>query len=95
MSQADSSIAYIAKLAKLSLEAEELQALEKDMADIIQLMDSLSEMNTDGIEITEHVLGLTNRLREDVPHAPSAKEAVLSNTSLQIENCFAIPKMIE
>lgn len=88
-------IKYIAKLAKLSLCDEEMQSLADDMQDIIGLMDTIKDIDTDNIDATEHISRITNNMREDNPGNPSNTDKILSNCKHTIDNCFAIPKMIE
>jgi len=38
---------------------------------------------------------VTNNMREDIPGNPFDTEKILSNSKHTIDNCFAIPKMIE
>lgn len=86
---------YIANLAKLSLDDEEIQSLAHDMEDIIGLMDTIKEIDTENIDATEHISRLSNNTREDNPGTPLDTEKILSNSKYVIDNCFAIPKIIE
>jgi len=88
-------IKYIAGLAKLSLNDNEMKSLAEDMHDIIGLMDTIKDIDTDSINATEHISRVTNNLREDNPGNPFDTEKILSNTKHSIDNCFVIPKMIE
>jgi len=47
-------IKYIAGLAKLSLNDDEMQSLANDMQDIIGLMDTIKDIDTENIDATEH-----------------------------------------
>lgn len=95
MADSNDYIKYIAGLAKLSLDDVEMQSLAEDMQDIIGLMDTIKEIDTDRIDATEHISRVTNNLREDNPGNPFDTEKILSNSRHAMENCFAIPKMIE
>ncbi|HEY5585100.1 MAG TPA: Asp-tRNA(Asn)/Glu-tRNA(Gln) amidotransferase subunit GatC [Ruminiclostridium sp.] len=97
MTNSDSNdyIKYIAGLAKLSLNDNEMQSLAEDMQVIIGLMDTIKDIDTDGINATEHISRVTNNLREDKPGNPFDTEKILSNSKHSIDNCFVIPKMIE
>lgn len=95
MTDSNDYIKYIAGLAKLSLNEDEMQSLAEDMQDIIGLMDTIKELDTDSIDATEHISRVTNNTREDIPGNPFATEKILSNSRHAMENCFAIPKMIE
>lgn len=95
MADTNDYIKYIAGLAKLSLDANEMQSLAEDMQDIIGLMDTIKEIDTDSIDATEHISRVTNNLRDDIAGESFATEKIISNSKHAMENCFAIPKMIE
>jgi aspartyl/glutamyl-tRNA(Asn/Gln) amidotransferase, C subunit len=94
-SEPNDYIKYIASLAKLSLDDNEMQSLADDMEDIIGLMDTIKDIDTDHIDATEHISRVTNNMREDNPGDPFETDKILSNSKQAMENCFAIPKMIE
>jgi len=95
MTNSNDYIKYIASLAKLSLNDDEMQSLAADMQDIIGLMDTIKDLDTDKIDATEHISRVTNNVREDNAGSPADTEKILSNSKHTIDNCFAIPKMIE
>lgn len=95
MADTNDYIKYIAGLAKLSLDDQEMQSLAEDMQGIIGLMDTIKELDTDSIDATEHISKITNNTREDNPGNPFDTEKILSNSKHAMDNCFSIPKMIE
>ncbi len=95
MADSNDYIKYIAGLSKLSLDEAEMQSLAEDMQDIIGLMDTIKDIDTESIDATEHISRITNNMREDNPGNPFDTEKILSNSKHAVENCFAIPKMIE
>jgi aspartyl-tRNA(Asn)/glutamyl-tRNA(Gln) amidotransferase subunit C len=94
-SESNDYIKYIANLAKLSLDDSEMQSLAEDMQGIIGLMDTIKDIDTDNIDATEHISRVTNNMREDNSGNPFDTEKILANSKHAMENCFAIPKMIE
>ena len=59
-------VAHIAKLARLRLTPEETEKMTKELSSILQYVDMLSEVNTENVEPTAQVTGLTNALGEDI-----------------------------
>ena len=55
----------IASLARLSLSEKELESRTNDMNNILNYMDSLNEINTDGVKELLNVHDMNNSLRED------------------------------
>jgi len=72
-----------------------MQSLANDMQDIIGLMDTLKDIDTNNIDATEHISRVTNNMREDISGNSFDTQKILSNSKHTIDNCFAIPKMIE
>lgn len=60
-------VVHIAELARLDLRAEEIEHYQDDLTRIFDYIGQLQEVNTDKVEPTAQVTGLTNRFREDVP----------------------------
>ena len=71
-------IRKIARLSKLSLSDEELDALSKDMAEIIAFADTISEAVTEVGEF-DNINGLENVFREDEVVASFPREDILQN----------------
>lgn len=59
-------IQHIANLARLDLTEKEIEKYGKELSDILSYVDALSEVNTDGVEPTAQVTGLSDIFREDV-----------------------------
>lgn len=62
----DETIEYVGILAKLSLSEEEKEAAKTDMANMLDYIDMLNELDTDGVEPMSHVFPVNNVFREDV-----------------------------
>lgn len=58
-------VAHIAKLARLTLTPAEEEKMAKELSSILQYVDMLTEVNTNAVEPTAQVTGLTNALRDD------------------------------
>lgn len=59
-------IRHIAKLARLKLSEGEAEKYAKELGSILGYVDMLQGVDTNGVEPTAQVTGLTNALREDV-----------------------------
>ena len=65
MSLTKKTIAPIAKLARIQLTEKTENILAKDLGAVLDYINKLNEINTDGIEPTAQVTGLGNIFRED------------------------------
>lgn len=62
-------VEHIAKLARLGLSEAEKEKYSKELNGILDYMEKLNEVNTENIELTAQVSGLTNIFRKDEnPH---------------------------
>jgi aspartyl/glutamyl-tRNA(Asn/Gln) amidotransferase C subunit len=87
--------AYIAKLAKLSFEDDELEAMALDMRSILTFAQEINDLDTSDTAPMEHVLPMHNVLRRDAAPLPFSREELLKNAPEQMDGCFAVPKVIE
>ena len=85
----------LAKLARLSLNDEQLNNLEKDLTSIISFIDQLKEIDTDKIDPTSNSLDQDLILREDVAENKLSNEDLLKNVPESELGFFVVPKVIE
>lgn len=89
------SVDALAKLARLNLTAEEKDLFGRQLADIINYMDTLNELDTADVPPTSHVIALRNVMRDDLPQPGLDREAALSNAPDRTEKFYRVPKIIE
>jgi aspartyl-tRNA(Asn)/glutamyl-tRNA(Gln) amidotransferase subunit C len=88
-------VKHVAHLARLAVTEEEAELLTEQLDKIIGFAEELSELDTDNVEPTTHVLELNNVLREDeVRNSVSADEA-LKNAPAQKDGQFKVPNIME
>ena len=85
----------IASLARLSLSEKELESRTNDMNNILNYMDSLNEINTDGVEELLNVHDMNNSLREDEYSNSISKKDVLKNSPSKNENYIEVPLTVK
>ena len=85
----------LAKLARLSLNDEQLNNLEKDLTSIVSFIDQLKEINTEKIDPTSNSLDQDLILREDVAENKLSNEDLLKNVPESELGFFVVPKVIE
>lgn len=86
---------YIARLAKLEFNGEELDKVALEMQGILDFAREINSLDTAAVEPMEHVLPMRNVLREDGEPAPFPRDELLQNAPEQADGCFAVPKVIE
>jgi aspartyl-tRNA(Asn)/glutamyl-tRNA(Gln) amidotransferase subunit C len=85
----------LAKLARLSLNDEQLDSLEKDLTSIVSFIDQLKEINTDKIDPTSNSLNQDLILRDDIAENKLSNEDLLRNVPDSELGFFVVPKVIE
>ena len=72
-------VRYIAKLANLYLTEDEIEMYRHQLTGILDHVQSLQEINTDGVEPTGHATEVHTVLRDDEPGIPLERDQVLAN----------------
>jgi aspartyl-tRNA(Asn)/glutamyl-tRNA(Gln) amidotransferase subunit C len=78
----------VAKLARLALEEEELDALTGQMDAILGYVEKLNALNTDGIVPTAHAVPMENAFRADEVKLSIGVEKALQNAPAAGNGCF-------
>lgn len=96
----EEQVRYVADLGNLTLSEDELHKMTRDLEGILEQIERLNEINTDGVEPMAQVLfdaEETATLREDVDHPERRfpNETVLANAPLSGGGYFKVPKVIE
>ena len=88
-------VKYVANLARLNVSETEAEELRTHMADIITFADALNEVDTEGIEPTNHAIKVENVLREDVVKESYDRDEILKNAPMKQAGCYAVPRIVE
>ena len=91
----DETIEYVGILAKLELSPEEKEQAKKDMGNMLDYIDMLNELDTEGVEPMSHVFPVHNVFREDVVVNGDEHEKILANAPAKKDNAFKVPKTVE
>jgi aspartyl-tRNA(Asn)/glutamyl-tRNA(Gln) amidotransferase subunit C len=94
----DKEVRYVANLANLALTEEEVGRMVHDLGSILEHMDRLAEIDTEGVAPMAQVLyeaEETATLRADVEHAPLGNESALANAPVAGNGYFKVPRVIE
>ena len=90
----DETIEYVGILAKLELSGKEKEEAKADMEKMLDYIDTLNELDTEGIEPMSHVFPVHNVFREDVVTNGDGSADTLANAPLEKDNSFKGPKTI-
>jgi len=87
-------VEYVAKLAKLELTEEEKARFQRELDKVIGYIDQLSELDTEKVPTTSHVLLLQNVLREDEVLPSLSADQALANAPKSEDGFFRVPRVI-
>lgn len=91
----DETIEYVGILAKLELSDEEKEHAKKDMANMLDYIDMLNELDTEGVEPMSHVFPVNNVFREDIVTNGDDRDHILANAPKKKDGSFKVPKTVE
>ena len=91
----DETIDYVGILAKLELSGQEKEQAKKDMANMLNYIDKLNELDTEGVEPMSHVFPVNNVFREDVVTNGDDRDNILKNAPEEKDGMFNVPKTFE
>ncbi len=95
MTITEETIQYVAALAKLKVTEEEKVRAAQDLNRILDYMETMNELDTEGVEPMSHVLPIKNVFREDEVTNGENREELLKNAPRQIAGSYAVPKTVE
>jgi len=88
-------IEKVAVLARIRLDEEQIPALEKDLGNILSLVDQLSATDTDNVEPLSHPLDAVQRLRADEVTESNQREAFQAIAPATENGLYLVPRVIE
>ena len=84
----------VAALARLDLEDASIEPFAEQISTILDYVDTLKTVKTDGVPGTSHAISLTNAFREDEPHEHLERDRALENAPEKEDGTFTVPRVI-
>ncbi|MDF1592846.1 MAG: Asp-tRNA(Asn)/Glu-tRNA(Gln) amidotransferase subunit GatC [Desulfobacterales bacterium] len=88
-------VQHVAHLARLDIDERNMDALAGQIGKILDYVDMLSRVNTEGVKPTTHAILLTNAFREDSETVHMDREKSMANAPDKLDANFLVPKVIE
>ena len=88
-------IKHIASLARLKYTDEELEKFAPELSSIVDMANEISELDTENVKPTAHILENVNVLREDIAKESYDREEILRNAPTKESGCISVPKVVE
>ena len=92
----DALLTRLEKLSFLTVSDDKRQEMIGQLSEIVNFVDNLSDLNTDGIDDNFAMSDMQTPLREDtVSSSTSVSEDILKNAPNSADNFFIVPEIIE
>ncbi len=95
MSLSSEDVAKIAHLARLGVNAEDLQSYAGELSKILDLVDQLQAADTAGITPMAHPLDAVQRLRPDAVTESDQREAAQACAPVTQDGLYLVPRVVE
>jgi aspartyl-tRNA(Asn)/glutamyl-tRNA(Gln) amidotransferase subunit C len=89
------TVRKVARLARIAEPEEKLEGLAKELSGILDWIEQLNEVDTDGVEPMASAVHMPAPMRDDVVTEGGDLEVVLSNAPKRAGNFFVVPKVVE
>ena len=84
----------LAALARLRLDESEIAPFQKDIAEMLDYVKTLEQVDTAAVDLTE-TADQPHVLREDVVQPSLSVEEALKNAPERVDNYFKVPKVVD
>jgi len=87
-------VIHVANLARLDLDEASVDKFAGQIATILEYVDTLNQVDTEGVRPTSHAISLTNAFREDTIGKHFDRETALANAPEDEDGNFIVPKVV-
>jgi aspartyl-tRNA(Asn)/glutamyl-tRNA(Gln) amidotransferase subunit C len=91
MSLSAEEVRKVADLARLELSEDELPLMARQLSAIVDYINQLQQVNTDGVEPLAHALDLHDVFRDDSPRPSLSEDEALANAPARKGNFYSVP----
>ena len=95
MSVDSATVRRIARLARIAVSDEEVRRLEGELSAILDWVEQLGEVDTDGVEPMVSVTPMEMKKRADKVTDGDCAEDIVANAPAVEDHFFVVPKVVE
>ncbi|OUR71934.1 asparaginyl/glutamyl-tRNA amidotransferase subunit C [Marinomonas sp. 42_23_T18] len=95
MSLDKQDVQKIAHLARLALTEEDASQYQSSLSSVLELVEQMQSVDTEGVEPLSNPLEMTQRLRADEVTEINRRDAFLANAPSTEAGLFLVPKVID
>ncbi len=91
----EEQVKHVAKLAKLSFSDDELAGFTDQLGKIIDMVEQLEAVDTEGVPFTSNVSASINVMREDVAAPGWSRDELMKNVPESEDGFIKVPAIID
>ena len=95
MSVDQKTVRHIARLARIAVTDDEAKALESELSAILDWVEQLQEVDTEGVEPMTSVVHMDMKKRDDEVNDGGIAEDIVGNAPMKDNHFFMVPKVVE
>ncbi|MCR4426339.1 MAG: Asp-tRNA(Asn)/Glu-tRNA(Gln) amidotransferase subunit GatC [Firmicutes bacterium] len=88
-------VQHVANLSRLAFSGHDLERIGVELSKIIDYVNKLAELDTEGVEPTAHALPIVNVFREDVARPSLPQGEALANAPDRHGEFFRVPRIVD
>ena len=88
-------ISKLARLSKLKFNEDEMKLISNDLSKMLEFINQLQDLDTEGIDPLIHVNEEINNWRDDQVQGMISQEEALSNSPVKDGTYFKLPKVLD
>ena len=89
------TVKHISKLARISLDENNVESLSKDLTSIMKFIENLNKLNTEKTAPLTSIINASLKSRKDEVKDGKIRDQILKNSPEKNEEFFVVPKVIE
>jgi aspartyl-tRNA(Asn)/glutamyl-tRNA(Gln) amidotransferase subunit C len=86
------TVEYVANLSRIKLDDSQTALMQNELGKILEYMEVLQNVDTEGVEPLSHVFSVTNVTRPDEVTGHFERERLLQNAPDRTDEAFVVPK---
>ena len=85
------TVLHVARLARLELSDAEVERMTVELAGVLEHIETIAQLDLDGVPPTSHVIDVTGALRADEPQPSLSREQALACAPEVLDDGFGVP----
>ena len=84
----------VAELSRIKLDKDATVKMQTELGAVLEYMEILNSLDTEGVEPLSHIFPINNVMREDIVADSFDREEILKNSPDRTKETFVVPKTV-